>query len=104
MAIKHNVKKQPLAQESPNGILDNGGRRKKNHSVLALFVIYYQHPLLETHSQELDGLRRPDLSVFPKAKLNRDRKILKKFQSLAFTKGIIKMQHNYKKKKKRLNI
>lgn len=29
VAIKHNVKKQPLAQESPNGILDSGGQEKK---------------------------------------------------------------------------
>lgn len=63
-----------------------GGRRKKNHSVLALFVIYYQHPLLETHSQELDVLRRPDLSVFPKAKLNKVQKNSQEVQNSCFYK------------------
>ena len=71
MAIKRKVEKQPLSQESLSGLLDNGGRRKKNPSVPALFIIYYQHPLLEKHSQKSDGLRRPDLSVFAKAKLNK---------------------------------
>lgn len=44
--------------------------------------MYYQHLLLEAHSQELDGLRRPDLSFFPKAKLNKVQKNSQKVQVL----------------------
>lgn len=61
--------------------MDSEGKKKKNHSVLALFVIYYQHTLLETHSQELDGLRGPDLSVFQRQSSINYRKVLKKFKS-----------------------
>lgn len=50
MAINYNIEKHPLVQESPNTILDSESRKKRNHTVLALFVIYYHHPLLETHS------------------------------------------------------
>lgn len=86
MIIKHNVEKQPLAQELPKGTLDGGGRRKKDPSVVASFVIYYQHPLPETHSQELDGLRRPDPSVSPKTKLNEVQKNCQKVQKSCFYK------------------
>jgi len=62
-------------------------RRKKNYSVLVLFVTHYQH-LPGNQSQELDGLKRCDLAIFPAAKLFR--RILKMLRSLSFTKGIIK--------------
>jgi len=43
VAIKHNFEKQPLAQESPNGMLDSGCRRKKDHFRLALLRIISTH-------------------------------------------------------------